>query len=342
MRVSALTLGLLLLALVGAGPQGPSAPDRGAPEPAREQIRGITISTHGSGRDWGTDNIVPTIRSISAVGATWVATHPYARIRRDGSVTFRDFDIDNPPEHLVRPIREAHELGVKIMIKPHLAYWGSPFKWRGEIEFEEPAQWQRFFADYRRWIVKLARVCGDADGFAVGTELDRTIAHEGEWRRIAREVRAVTKAPLTYAANWTDYQRVPFWDALDVIGIQAYFPLTRHRDPTVAQLQQAWRARMAELSRYARAQRRDIVFTELGYNRSHLAPIEPWQSRSDGRDALPIQLTCMRIALEAIDNEPTVLGAFLWKWFTHPNRHGGNFRLDTPEMQQTLRTAWRE
>ena len=23
------------------------------------------------------------------------------------------------------------------MIKPHLAYWGSPFKWRGEIEFED-------------------------------------------------------------------------------------------------------------------------------------------------------------------------------------------------------------
>jgi homoserine trans-succinylase len=37
---------------------------------------------------------------------------------------------------------------------------------------------------------------------------------------------------LTYAANWDDFDKVPFWNELDYIGIDAYFPLsdaTTHR-----------------------------------------------------------------------------------------------------------------
>ena len=99
------------------------------------EIRGITISTHGIGRDWGTDAIVPTLEDIRAVGANWVAIHPYASIRADGSLRWSDIDPDDPPAHIVRPIREAHRLGLRIYIKPHIAYWRSPFSWRGENYF---------------------------------------------------------------------------------------------------------------------------------------------------------------------------------------------------------------
>ena len=102
------------------------------------EVRGITISTHGIGRDWGTDAIVPTLEDIRAVGANWVAIHPYASIRADGSLRWSDIDPDDPPAHIVRPIREAHRLGLRIYIKPHIAYWRSPFSWRGEIAFAAP------------------------------------------------------------------------------------------------------------------------------------------------------------------------------------------------------------
>ena len=192
----------------------------------KSTVRGITISTHGGGRDWGSDAMIPTMEEIRALGANWVSIHPYARINTDGSLRFERFDPQNPPEYLARPIREAHRLGLNICIKPHIAYWGTPFSWRGEITFERDEEWQRFWADYSEWIVLLAAASRDADGFVVGTELDRTLHFENEWRAVIARVREQTRAPLTYAANWTDYHRVPFWDALDVIGIQAYFPLT--------------------------------------------------------------------------------------------------------------------
>ena len=209
------------------------------------EVRGITISTHGIGRDWGTDAIVPTLEDIRAVGANWVAIHPYASIRADGSLRWSDIDPDDPPAHIVRPIREAHRLGLRIYIKPHIAYWRSPFSWRGEIAFDRAEDWQRFWRDYREWIALLATVCREADGFVVGTELDRMLTFEEEWRALIAEVRQHTDAPLTYAANWTDYRQVPFWDALDVIGIQAYFPLTEDPEPTTRRIsalagQSAW------------------------------------------------------------------------------------------------------
>jgi hypothetical protein len=335
--VLALGLGCLAFAGVGASSESESLepPSRGD-----GTIRGISISTHTDGREWGWDVMAPTIRSIREVGADWVSTHPYAGIRADGTVRFRELDPSAPPALLVRPIEEAHRAGLKILIKPHLAYWGSPFGWRGEIEFETEEEWDRFFDTYERWIVAVARACRDADGFAVGTELDRTLHHEDRWRRIIAKVREVTDVPLTYAANWTDYRRVPFWDALDVIGIQAYFPLTEDEAPGDDVLRAGWKSLMGELREYATRHYRKVVFTELGYNRSLQAAVRPWDPRVDGPEAEAFQARCLRIALRAIEDEPVVVGSFLWKWFPDPYPVGRNFQVATPRLKQVISDVW--
>ncbi len=308
-----------------------------------ELVRGITISTHGMGRDWGTDALLGTLEEVRELGAGWISIHPYARIEADGSLRhYEDLDAEAPPEYWVRPIREAHARGLKILIKPHLAYWGSPFRWRGDIVFEEAAARQRFWRDYVRWIEMLAHSCRAADGFVVGTELDRLLGHEREWRGLIRSVRSRTDAALTYAANWTDFERVPFWDALDVIGIQAYFPLAEGPDAaSEADLRASWRRWMTRIRRAAEKHDRNVVFTELGYNRSFRAPVQPWSDQTDGPEAWLVAARCYRTAFEAIDAEPRVLGAFLWKWFPGPRPNGRNFQLAVPEIRSVIEAAWK-
>jgi len=325
-------LSLLLAACPAPGQESAAAP---------EHIRGITISTHGAGRDWGTDRIVSAFKAVKEIGADWVAIHPYASIRKDGSVRFRPFSEEEPPAYLVRPIKEAHALGLKILVKPHLAYWGSGFAWRGDITFESPAEWRRFFSSYEAWIVKLARTCKAADGFVVGCELDKTISHEQEWRRIIAEVRRATGAGLTYAANWTHYRDVPFWDALDVVGIQAYFPLVREAGAGEKEIRAGWKRRMRELSAFSEKTGRRVVFTELGYNRSFDAALRPWEHRTDGEEAERLQGLCLRVALEAVRREPTVIGSFLWKWFPPPRPVGRNFQLATPYLKSVISGVWK-
>jgi hypothetical protein len=181
------------------------------PDEDLHTVRGITISTHGGGRDWGQDVIVPTVQDIKTLGANWIATHPYGSISSDGSVGRRRFDDDPAtPIHWTRPIQEAHKAGLRICIKPHLAYWGTEFSWRGDITFDTDEKWARFWSEYSVWILSLAEACSEADAFVIGTELDKTLHHEAQWRALIAKVRKVYHGPITYAANWTDYKRVPF------------------------------------------------------------------------------------------------------------------------------------
>jgi hypothetical protein len=304
-------------------------------------LRGIIISTHGGGRDWGRDEIVPTMRDIKQLGANWVAIHPYAGISADGTVSLRRSDTAEAPLYWTRPILEAHSLGLKISITPHLAYWRSGFQWAGDIEFKTEEEWTRFWTSYRQWILSLAKTCKDADAFVLGTELDKTLHYEHEWRDIIAEVRKVFKGPVTYGSNWSDYKRVPFWDALDVIGIQAYFPLSQKEKPNEKDLREGWKKQMAELRGFSTKHNRNIVFTELGYNQSYRAAAEPWDYNVDDEGARPLQEMCWRIAFEAIASEPCVVGSLLWKWFPLPRPFGHNFQLATQNIMPIIANAWK-
>ncbi len=303
-------------------------------------VHGMTVSCQTWGWEWGTDDMVVAMEELRDIGVNWIAIHPYARIREDGHVSARRLEVQDA-DWLRRPIAEAHRRGLKILIKPHLAYWGSPFEWRGAISFDDPDHWAVFFDSYRTWIVTVARMCHDADAFCVGTELDRTIEHVDAWRQIIAEVRTVTPAPLTYAANWTDYERVAFWDDLDVIGIQAYFPLVDHDTlPPEEELREAWAQVVRRLEVFARRTNRRIVFTELGYNLSNRCARQPWDARQGGAFAEVAQQRCLTTALSAIDNSPHICGAFLWKWFAGPAHHE-NFLKSTPAMRAVIRSRWK-
>ena len=304
-------------------------------------IKGITVSCQGYGRVWGTDSFAKELDRLVALGANSVTIHPYARIHDNGAVSWRSWEGGEPPAYLTRPILEAHARGLEIMIKPHLAYWGSRFSWRGEIAFEEPEERERFFATYQQWIVAIAAATRDADIFSVGTELKLKTGDEQAWRDIIAAVRKVTQAKLTYAANWDAYESVGFWEALDYIGIQGYFPLTTVADPSEEDLVQAWETVLARVRRVHRAADRPVIFTEFGYNQSTLAASKPWDYKEEHTQrAETLQARCLQVGLEVINREKRWLhGAFLWKWFAGPAPRA-NFRLNTPRLRAIISEAW--
>lgn len=108
---------------------------------------------------------------------------------------------------------------------------------------------------------------------------------EEGWRRVIATARATYRGRLTYAANFDQVEAVGFWDALDAIGINAYYPL---RDPESepsgrGELLAALEAGWAEVLRgieQLRARRglgeMPVVFTELGYTPRAGATAAPW------------------------------------------------------------------
>lgn len=303
-------------------------------------VRGMTVSCPTWGGEWGTDAMATTLDVLKDLGVQWVSIHPYATIRGDGTVHARAWQPD--AAHLVRPIREAHARGMKLMIKPHLAYWGSPFSWRGDIRFDSSEQWERFFSTYASWVENLATITANADAFVVATELEKTVRHEARWREVIARVRKVYEGPLVFAANWDGVDRVRFWDALDLIGVQAYFPLVKAGEtPDEPAVREGWSKVMASMRDVSARTSRPVLFTELGYDSIPTAAYEPWKggNRMSGADE-DLQRLLLRVALEAVAAEPAVVGAFLWKWFPGEVSRG-NFRMSTPTMRAQIRASWR-
>lgn len=358
-RVGPLSAPCVFAAALAA--QAPAPGPGRAPED-HAAIRGVTISVQTWGPEWGDPALDAELLELRELGANWIAVHPYASIRADGGVRPLGgaLDPEAPPDWLLAPIERAHARGFAILVKPHLAYWGSPFRWRGEIAFEQAEARARFWSAYDDWIVSLARAVHGADAFCVGTELDRMLGEEARWRALVARVRAVFPGKLTYAANWDAFEDVPFWDALDAVGVQAYFPLVGEDGeagspgPSRAALLAGWERALEGLRAVHHRTGKPVVFTELGYDAWEGAAREPWRGGGGGHHgwgAAPVpgptarrlQARLLGTALEVCQRERAWLrGAFLWKWFVGaPGRGDHAFHLDEPELRAAIGAAWR-
>jgi len=122
----------------------------------------------------------------------------------------------------------------------------------------------------------------------------RRAALEEHWRDLIARVRERFTGRLTYAANFDQYEDVGFWDALDLFGINAYFPLRSHllpeigEDELAALLESRWLAKLQSLDTFRRGlglPDHRFLLTELGYVRRANSTIEPWAS--NGFSVLP-------------------------------------------------------
>ena len=304
--------------------------------------KGVTISCQTSGKEWQMPETAQALDQLKSLGVNSFAIHPYARIKEDGQVAFRNVDDHR---HVRVPLDWGREREMSALLIPHLAYWGTKFSWRGEIKFETAAEWDRFFADYETWIVEMAKVA-EAHGahvFSVGLEYTHAQKFEERWRRIIAAVRAVYRGKVTYGANWNEYADVKFWDALDYIGVLAYFPLSTAPDPTAAQLASGWEKHTAKLARFsAEHGGKQVLFVEVGYNESARTAAEPWSFAMGGENATAIQQRCIESALSLTGKHEWLAGMFFWKWFPElPDDDVENFRIQTPEIKALIARYWR-
>ncbi len=236
---------------------------------------------------------------------------------------------------LLHAAKTAHKLGLTVMLKPHidLIEKGDGTYWRADIGFNSTEDWEEWFKEYRKMIVHYAKLAEkmEADIFCVGTELSFTSQKKEEWLRIISEVREVFSGKLVYAANWDEFKNIEFWDKLDYVGIDAYFPLSYSPNPEVEDLKRGWEKWKLELRDWHSAINKPILFTELGYASTPNAPYSPWEGGMQGNADVEIQAKCYEAFFETIWQEPWFAGVYWWKW--NPNvRSGGKYnRRFTPQ-----------
>lgn len=236
--------------------------------------------------------------------------------RRDRSLTDDD---------LAAEITSAHARGIKVALKPHI--WSSDFwsgdAWHGTVKQTSPEAHARWWRSYRAFVLhygELAERSG-ADLYCIGTELvEMTTRYPEEWRGLIADLRKVYHGPLSYAAHWDrELDSIQFWDALDYIGITAYFPLDLPEGATVDQLVAAWRPARERIEKIAARTGRPVLFLEAGYRPVADAHREPWRYDGGAID-LDAQARAYEALFRAFAGAEWWRGIYFWKTFTDPAR----------------------
>ena len=296
-----------------------------------------------------------SVRQFQELNVEWITLVPYAG---QGDVTdselrfFRGDSVEQVRRRVRwdRQIDAAHRAGYRVFLKPHVwLHAATDGQWRAEIW---PDDWAGWWADYRQYILSYAAIAerNGVELFCVGAEFTRLTAERPEaWRALIREVREVYSGQLTYAGNWyAEYEAISFWDALDYIGVQAYFPLADAPEPKLKTLRKGWQRHLKALAAVSDRYERPLLFTELGYKSTVDAAREPWtwidyDNPTPQAGSVETQAACYRAFFAEVWPQPWFAGVHLWQMRSDfGERQGPWTHLDFTPQGKPAATVIRE
>ena len=299
------------------------------------EVRG-TVLTSWSARSYRDPSTRRTLRSLRALGANHVAV---LATWYQSDLVGEDMGPDprRTPEDdaVLYAAREAVEMGFSVTIKPHLDV--ADGTWRGEIRPADPAAWFERYTAFARHYAELAEEVG-ARALVVGTEMKGTESDD-RWREVISAAREVFAGEIIYAANWDSYADVAWWDAVDTLGVDAYFPLTSLMDPHPDVVRRAWTLRRDELDAFAAAQGKGLILAEFGYQDRDGTNTSPWWAPTDRHDPEE-QATCLEAAFQAITTSRHIRGGYVWKTYYDPFGDLDGFDVLGKPAEVVLADAW--
>ena len=297
-----------------------------------DKINGISFVSSREAID------VQHIRPILDLNANYSAVMPFGFIR----------DLQHPElifnterqwfgervEGVKQYVKVLQNHQIQVMLKPQI--WVRHGEFTGQITMVNEADWKTFEASYSKFILTYAELAEQlhVPVFCIGTELKNFTHNRPQfWEDLISKIRRIYKGKLTYAANWNEYATVPFWSSLDYVGIDAYFPVSDKKMPTVEDCLSGWGKYKMDMKGLSQKLNKPILFTEYGYRSVDYSGKAPWNSDRDMKGVnLQAQCNATEALFKTFWDEPWFAGGFLWKWFHNHDKVGGeNNTMFTPQ-----------
>lgn len=223
------------------------------------------------------------IDSVAATNVRWLAICVWWFQETETSTVIFPFtegeDWGTPKDSsIAHLVQYAHSKGISVMLKPML----DPMDGSSRSDIN-PANWNAWFNSYRSMIAHYAVLAEslNVEQFCIGCEFNSSSAsHADNWLRVVDTVRALYPGPITYAANWwSEYEFISWFDSLDAIGIDAYYHVSDHGNPTVSEVVSGWADHIAEIEAFRDTMGLNympVIFTEIGCGSYTGATITPW------------------------------------------------------------------
>jgi len=283
---------------------------------------------------------IEMFESLQTTNAEWIALVPEVILDRQTLSLLPDEENKqwgNTIEAQVEAIKLAKKTGLKIFLKPHVKLEnnrniGSLVKkwlfiekdqtgdatWRGDFMAGNEKGWQVWESSYESYILKLAQIAEslDVELFCVGTELRETVIQRPEfWEKLIKKVRSEYTGSITYSANWDEFNVVRFWDKLDYIGVNAYFPISTSETPLIDDTINNWKPIKVQLLEIHKSEGKKILITEYGYRNVSFSGEFPWE-HDKGRPPTnyAAQSNLYEAFYQSFWNESWMAGGFSWNW----------------------------
>jgi hypothetical protein len=282
--------------------------------PLTHQPRGVSLGLFASSVDF---DYGPLLREIADLGTRDVMlVVPLAQADIDSAAPA----VAVPAARVARALAQARALDLRVGVMPIIELRGAPpGQWRGQLRPSNGAA--AWFRAYTAALVDLAAVAarGGATRFGVGSELVALEPYARQWRAVIAETRRHFRGRVFYSVNWDDLHRPEFLDAVDEVGVSAYFAMAAAGErPTPDGLRRGWRRADAALDALARRVQRPVFLSEVGYPSLRSAAERPW----DERTAAPTDLALQRTLYEGLRahlcdgaSPGGARGFYVWNWF---------------------------
>lgn len=255
---------------------------------------------------------------LKKLGANSVSVMPFASQRAPDSpelVYLNRHPRSETDIGLIHATRRARALGLRVLYKPHI--WVSHDSWPGDVVMKSEEDWALWWERYRRYVLHHAVLAGwaRAELFSVGVELSKTVHREREWRDLLASTRLFYPGLVTYSGNWYgDLEGVRFWDATDLIGVDAYFPLSASPEAARAELELGARGIAERLEAASRRHSRPVLLTEVGFAARRSAWVAPHEEGGEYSEA--DQALAYEALFKALGRPRWLAGTYVWKAFS--------------------------
>lgn len=238
-------------------------------------------------------------------------------------------------ESVIHAAYRAKELGMVTMLKPQI--WLGRGSWPGDVEMQNEEDWQQFFEHYYRWIRHYALMAEihRMDILCIGTEFAKaTLQREADWRQLIQKIRKLYSGKITYAANWgEEFEQLQFWDELDYIGLDCYYPLSKKDEPTDKELRNNFKAVIKKIEKVTSHYQKPLIFTEIGFRSIDMPWKNPHADEGDAAFNGEHQKRCYQVVFESIQGKDWCQGLFWWKYPTDLQEMGWEQKGFTPNKK---------
>lgn len=285
-------------------------------------IKGFTYGWMAKRGAYRTEEAIKSQDKLFDLGVNWIClSFPVMQQSFSSTRIYFDYRTTVTDKDLMFVINRAHERGIKVCLKPVINCEDG--MWRAYIDFPDEDMlgqdkyWNEWFESYSAFLCHYSELARDTgcEMLCIGCEMSSTERKEEHWRSLIKKVRSIYKGPIVYNTNHGREDKVNWFDAVDYIGISAYYRAGKKPSDSKENMLKVWDKVNTQMEQLSRKYNKQIIFMEVGCRSANGCAMMPWDFvHKDLPWDEDEQATFYESCLEAFYNKKWFAGFFWWDW----------------------------